>query len=483
MKRSHGLLIALAIVVVGLGAMLALLTWYVPRYIEQRVAAEARARGVELVAGDVSFGWQWLQVSNAKIALIGAPSIRAQVALIDVELAGFQPQRIELSGVDARVTGTLPRVLLELGEWTKRNPSAYDLPLVASRLELRVAETPGALPWLAVSRGFLTRTVAGAAFSAESCKLSGFELGRVGAGFSKQGSAVKLGFGDQSAQAAPLTLEASWGNAGGSLNTVLAPTKLGLLSAGLGVPLPFPEVVVSGDTTLGFATAALDSEAAGKSHFELKGWIPPHPPELSGFVFGDVTTIDSDLKLSSDRNRVTLSNTKLKAGKFELAGSGTIVRENLDLAADIELEGALPCDALAGAAAESRLGQLLGRVSARQGRRTAQAVVGGTVTVVIEVHARLSKLADARLVRRIGVGCGLKPLTLAELLELTPNAEDLAGIGDEVGKKLEDFGRNLGLPPVPSALKFPKLPLPNLLDPPAGTTGKQKDRPAPRPSR
>ena len=66
------------------------------------------------------------------------------------------------------------------------------------------------------------------------------------------------------------------------------------------------------------------------------------------------------------------------------------------------------------------------------------------------------------MTRKIGVGCGLKPLSLDELIRLTPNAKDLEAIGNEVGKKLETIGRDLGLPPVPSGLpalpSFPPLP-------------------------
>jgi hypothetical protein len=331
-------------------------------------------------------------------------------------------------------------VLLELGEWTKNHPEAYAAPLVASRVSVKVAEAPAAAPWLELSGGFLTRTVAGAAFSASSCKLSGFELGKVGAGYTATGGDVSIGFGDQSAQAAPLRLDASVTASGGSMKVALARTKLGLLGKSLGIALPLPEVEVASQAELTFPPTLEGGELKGKLSTSLHGFVPPHPPELDGFVFGDVTTFDSDFTVDGARSTVTLTSSKVKAGRFELGGGGTIVREGLDAKVDLAFKGSLPCDALAGAAAESRLGQLLGRASGKQGKRTALAIVRGEVSVDVAIHTRVSELLSAKPTQKIGVGCGLRPLSLRELLELTPNAKDLQAIGDEVGRKLEDIG-------------------------------------------
>jgi hypothetical protein len=483
-RRTHGLLLALGIVVVGVIGIVAGVLAYLPGYIEKRVVAEAKTRGIELTPGEVSFGIGWVQLSGAEAKLIGAPSFAAKIRLVDVSLEGFTPLQVQLSDVRVGVSGSLPRVLLELGEWTKNHPEAFAAPLIASKVTLRVAETAAGAAWLELSNGMLTRTVAGAAFSADSCKLSGFEIGKVGAGFTQGGGNVSIGFGDQSAQAAPLRLDASVDAKGaGKMTVALTPTKLGLLGQGIGVPLPLPDVIAEGKVELAFPPG-LSGEVTGKLNSSLTGFIPPHPPELDGFVFGDVTTFDTELRIDAARNRVTLSNSKVKAGKFELSGGGSVLREGSNASVDLDLKGTLPCDALAGAAAESRLGQLLGRASGKQGKRTALAIVRGDVSVEVGVKASTRDLANAKLTQKIGVGCGLRPLTLGELLALTPNAKDLQAIGDEVGKKLEGIGKDLGLPPVPSGLALPPLPtFPPLVPkaaPPA--TPPQKKLAAPAPS-
>jgi len=472
--------------VVGVVGIVGGILVYLPGYIEKRVVAEAKARGIDLAPGEVSFGFGWVQLSGASAKLIGAPSIAAKLKLVDVSLQGFQPVQVQLSGVQVGVSGSLPRVLLELGEWAKDHPDAFEAPLLASRVDVQVADVPAGAPWLQLSNGVLTRTLAGAAFSAQSCKLSGFEVGKVGAGFTKSGGDVSIGFGDQSAQVAPLRLDASVGPKGaGKMTVALTPTKLGLLGKGFGIPLPLPEVIASGTAELAFPPGLTDGEVTGKLSASLKGFVPPHPPELDGFVFGDETTFDTDLSVNAERSRVTLTDSQIQAGKFVLRGGGSVVREGLSANVDLDFKGVLPCDALAGAAAESRLGQLLGRASGRQGKRTALAIVRGEVSVDVAVKASTLDLNNAKLTQKIGVGCGLRPLSLSELLALTPNAKDLQAIGDEVGKKLEGIGKDLGLPPVPSGFSLPPLPplsLP-LVDPKATPTdAAPKNRPAPAPS-
>ncbi|HEY6077648.1 MAG TPA: hypothetical protein VIW29_02530, partial [Polyangiaceae bacterium] len=287
-----------------------------------------------------------------------------------------------------------------------------------------------------------------------------------------------------SAQAAPLRLDASLDATGaGKMLVVLTPTKLGLLGQGLGIPLPLPDVIASGDVELALPPGLTGGEVKGKLRSSLKGFVPPHPPELDGFVFGDLTTFDTDLSLDATRDRVSLTNAKLQAGKFQLTGGGSIVRQGPSATVDVLLKGTLPCDALAGAAAESRLGQLLGRASGRQGKRTALSIVRGDVSVEVGIQGNSLDLLHAKLTQKIGIGCGLRPLSLPELLALTPNDKELQDIGKELGHKLEDIGKELGLPPVPSGLALPPLPpLPSLQPPPAAPPKRKKELSPPAPS-
>ena len=63
-------------------------------------------------------------------------------------------------------------------------------------------------------------------------------------------------------------------NGAGKVGIVLTPTKLGLLSQGLGIPLPLPDVIASGNVELAFPPG-LAGEVKGKLSASLKGFVPP----------------------------------------------------------------------------------------------------------------------------------------------------------------------------------------------------------------
>ena len=82
--------------------------------------------------------------------------------------------------------------------------------------------------------------------------------------------------------------------------------------------------------------------------------------------------------------------------RVELAGGGTIVREEGHAIARLTFAGNLPCPALAGAAAESRLGHLLGRVAGKVAGAAARQLVEGSVAVEVRIAA------DTRAMREKG---------------------------------------------------------------------------------
>src|SRR5690606_18706848 len=87
------------------------------------------------------------------------------------------------------------------------------------------------------------------------------------------------------------------------------------------------------------------------------------------------------------------------------------------------LSGALPCNALASAVAQSRLGQALGKVTGK----AALQVLSGSVGVRVSIDADSRDPARPRVLKTITPGCGLKPLSLEELVklgELVPEALD-----------------------------------------------------------
>ena len=471
-KRWLLLFSILGAVLLG-GAALGLFV-LLPRYVESKVLSTAEAEGVSLKPESISFGWGWVQLSQVKVNLDRVRTVEMQVGRIDVALDGLSPLSIDLTNVDGLVIGSLSNVGLELGEWTKAHASAYSLPLSAKNVHVRFVEPAGAPPWLEVSGGELTRTKSGGVFAAPHTQLLGVDLGTVGAGFAREASSIALGFGETDLGRAPFRVEVSPGGATPTARFVLAPTAAERLAKPLGLGLLLSGtngITVSSETTVAFASGAAAGSVSGVSHLTLKGYIPPHPFELDGFIFGDTTTFDTKFALPATRDRITLTETRLAAGKFELSGGGLLSRASDHSEATLNLSGELPCSALAGVEAQSRLAKLLGAQLAGKAGKLAEKVVNGSVHVGLKFSADTRKLSDAHIERTIGVGCGLRPLSLADIRKLLPadvNAflESLPPLPNDLSS-LPGLPTALpsNLPPLPSgmpALPSGLPPLPNL---------------------
>jgi ADP-dependent NAD(P)H-hydrate dehydratase / NAD(P)H-hydrate epimerase len=462
------------LLLLGLAALLVLggagitLTVLLPSWVRAKVLSTAQAEGVTLEPRDIAFGWGWVQITQTKATLDHVRSVAIQVGRIDVALDGLTPTSIELSNVDGQVLGSLTNVGLELSEWTQSYPAAYALPLSAKNVHAAFVDQAGAAPWLDVAGGTLTHTTSGGVFAAEHARFLGVDWGKVGAGFSRQNSAIALGFGEADLGRAPFRVEVSLTPPTPTAKFTLAATAAERLAKPLGVAVPVQGVVVSAEITLAFANpgrgAAANEAIQGTLNVTLKGYVPPHPFELDGFIFGDTTTFDGKFTVPPLRDRVTLSEAHLEAGAFELRGSGLIVRSSDRSQANLTLSGQLPCSALASVEANSRVSKILGSELGARAGQFAEKLSNGSVAIGLTVAADTANLAAAKVERTIGIGCGLRPLTWAELGKVVPLPPDVNALLQSLPTLPLDLS-NLpalaalpsGLPPLPSGA--PVLPV------------------------
>src|SRR5262249_5015554 len=88
---------------------------------------------------------------------------------------------------------------------------------------------------------------------------------------------------------------------------------------------------------------------------KLDGYTPPHPRELDGIVFGTTTSLRAKLTLESLAN-LALGAVAVETGALKLVGSGHY-RWGLGALA-LDLDGAIPCSALAASSASAHFGPL-----------------------------------------------------------------------------------------------------------------------------
>ena len=458
--KTRRLLLALALgflLLIGLAA--AVLWVMVPRLIEREVVSRARDQGIELELGALDFGWEWARITQSKARLIDVQGLTLRIDTLDVDLDGFDLKGLAFNGLAVEADGSLPKLALELAAWTKRFPQAYALPVSARGVKVEWRPEPGR-PWLELSGGSIASTAAGTVVTAEGTRVAGANVGRVGATWTKTASSVVLGLGETDAAKSPLRIDVDFTAARPKVVLKLAPTPLERLADPFAVKLPVQGVSATAEMTLEFAAREAEMPERGVARGELRGWIPPHPAELDGFVFGDTTVVESQLEFAPDGSQAKLVETRITAGKFVLSGGGTLSRESDQAHLALDLRGSLPCDALAGVAAESRLGRLLGQPAGKTAGSVARQIIGGSVSVRVQVDGGTRDLDAARVTRSIGIGCGLKPLTLDDLRRLgeTLRLDELSKLPEELNKLSEKFPGALpsGLPPAPSG--FPAIP-------------------------
>jgi hypothetical protein len=455
-RTSRLILVLAGTSIALLGASAAALWLALPAFVKGEVARRASEQGMTLSYDSLDFGWNWAELKQVKAKLIGVDGLTLAIDRLDTDLDVLKLERVDLTGVSVTATGSLPALGLALGAWSKRYASAFSLPLFAKNLGATWRPEPSEPPWLEITNGGVASTPGGSIVTAEHAKVAGIDAGRVGATWIPSATSVALGLGESDLAKAPLRVIVDLSAAKPKVGFALAVTPLERLAGPLAVALPVHGIAAGMSAGFEFPAKEAILPERGAVRAEIHGFIPPHPAELDGFVFGDTTLVETNLAFSPDGKSVTLSGTRLTAGRFVLDGGGSLVRTPDAAELKLDLHGALPCDALASAAAASRVGRLLGHVQGTRAGSVARQAIGGSVGVRVQVAASTKNLAGATVTRSIGIGCGLKPLTLADVARLgeTLLPSDLSELSEDVQKltpKLPD-----GTPLIPSGL----LPLP-----------------------
>jgi len=363
---------------------------------------QAKAHGIELQMDDLEVGWGWARLTGVKFGLEGVPSMQGQAVYLHVTARGIEPQRIDVGGLKLEVAGSPADVALQLGHWTRRYPKAYALPVVTRGAQVRWRPTPGAEPWANLSEVDIEAQPPGRKLTAKQAKLAGLEFGTFEAAWSPGATSVTLGLGKGKPEDAPIRAVVDHAKSPATAQLTLEPVAVGYLARPFGTPpVDLANVQVG---AVAFATLNDDGSVDGSLKVRLPGYIPPHPPELAGFVFGEETRFDTKFQVSANHERATFTESEAQSGAFKLKGGGSAERHPTHARVRLKMVGHLPCNELAKASAETRLGKTWGPLLGG----LARGALSGSVGVTVEVDADTRKLSHAKLVKKIGIGCGLK---------------------------------------------------------------------------
>ncbi|MFO0614925.1 MAG: hypothetical protein U0414_20215 [Polyangiaceae bacterium] len=154
------------------------------------------------------------------------------------------------------------------------------------------------------------------------------------------------------------------------------------------------------------ATARIDLSGAnptGAFQSTLEHYVPPHPVELNGIVFGDATKASGEFTMQGAR--VDLTKLHVAAGALVLDGTGKVTLEEGGRV-DLDLSGSVACNALA----VSAIGAHLGMGAALLTGHLAGGHITGSVGVHLTVTLRARDAAHPEIHPSAQLHCGLKIL-------------------------------------------------------------------------
>lgn len=440
---------------------------YLPDLVYQRVRAAALSNGVELVHCEgFEFTREGLSVTHVTLKQCAFKSTlpmqpAGTLEQLDVDLKDEVPTRIVALGADVKLVGEA-KILELYGELGSRG----DTEIFAQRIRVSWVSSADAPPRLVIND--LTRLAADEPWRGEL--LIGEDLG----GRFSFGKELTLDLAQRGNAANTLHLSADLARFSATGNVDLAGLPVTALVGVLfhNVPAELLTVQLRGNARFDLPFGLNPKQPKGHFKFTFDGLTFPVPREVAGLVYDTSPEIEGDVTLNRTFSKFKVDNLSFVTGSLRMKGTANVERTGLDTHWRTTLRGPLPCEAIARAAAKIHLSGLpLGTELAQAAARISKQAIKGSVEIIVGLDAVSQDLAAAKLVKTIGVGCGLKPLPLvgaaADLLKELPTPQlggsglggsglggsGLAGSVEELLKELPSLSNLPQLPKLPGLTK------------------------------
>jgi hypothetical protein len=422
-----------AFIVLGsfiLGATLAAAVLYARHVVETTVFKVARAADVRLQVREIRWGLGFVQIFDSHLEFARVPGLTVDVRRLDIDFAATNIQKILLSGIDVHAAGD-PQVLYRDGTRELARLRTVKLPgeTKTSRPEIEYRELgldwQGNLPmvsrarlenvrWTEAPTGTPTAGETEVTIKATRALIGTWETSPFAIVFRAQKEGFDLGFGESFATA---KWSVSYRDGTDGPLAVLGFTAVDIpeLIAQFGnaqSPEALAKARADGVLTAQFDPSTL--KVLGKLTARLSGFLPPHPQELKGYAFKDTTRLDVTFTSDPLLNVAELPVIQLVNGDLALLGNGRVERTPTGAKVRADLATRLDCVTLAKGFATTDVGGALGA----WGQKNAAKALRGSVAVRVQLDADTDHFADAKVVKRIGIGCGLRPLSIEDFLSL-----------------------------------------------------------------
>lgn len=401
--RSRRLRPALIAVLCFVGAFAVVLAASSKRLLRWYVLDQARARGVLIESAVIESGWGSVRLRDARFSLRGVDSISARAQLVEVGLRRTNPVRLSVHGLDLEATGAISVVTSQVLAWSRGHTQTSDLPIHVDPVNLTWRQDKGAAPMLTVMKAAASPQADGGRIVASKVLVAGFELDKVSVAWKSGQREIAVGVGCDDPMSAPLRITVTR-DAPFVARFTWQPALLSEIAAPFGLGHGLPALQTEGSVEVKFADTR--GPIDGTAHVVVHGFVPPHPVELNGIVFGDKTSADAKFSVPEDRSGAGLTDVKLVAGAFKLEGAGSVKRVEDHGVINLKLSGSIPCTSLAASAAVGRLGKVIGGLLGDVARQR----LSGAITVGVTIEADSRDLGAAKVKDSIGGACTVRLL-------------------------------------------------------------------------
>lgn len=393
--RIFAVLLVLVGIVVGVGVS------NYRQYIRDWIVRDALKRGFVLDFADFELQPDLVQLSRVHVTMVDVPGIEASFDTLKVHLQDLRPLKIEGQKSIVDVSGSPDELQRGLVTFAKTHQESVHLSLIFDG-EYRYGS--GGKP-IVVFTGHVESPGNGELSLDGSFRIRDTNLGSLAMRRSKNNK-VELGFGLTLSDKPVVSLAFDALEVPFRSTVTFASQKVDDVCRALAVPVPKG---LEGSTVAGTISFVLDGALPDKPHhgtgaFVVTGWVPPHPRELDGIVFGKTTKLGATFEVTPDLGEVRFTKATVDAGALHLEGKGNVLREGLSARTKLDLVGNVPCSELGASAIGSHVRGFVGDLL----RGMARATMGGTVKIRVTVEGDTNSPSEAKVQQAVDIGCRLR---------------------------------------------------------------------------
>lgn len=400
--RKRPRIFQIFVVIVLLGALVVTIGVATHRtFIRDWIVKDARERGFILEFADFALQPDLVELSRASVTMVGVPGVEARFETLRVHLQDLEPLKIEGEKSIIDVNGSPDELQQGLVGFAKTHQNSVQLPLVFAG-EFRYGT--GGKP-IVLLNGNVESPGDGALSFGGTFQIWEMKLGSLSMRRSKDNKVdVGLGLKLSDKPIVSVALDASAIPFKGSVKFGAQKVDDVCRSFALPVPKGLEGAFVEGTVTFVIDGALPTNPHHGTGAFVLTGWVPPHPRELDGIVFGKTTKLGATFEVLPDLGEVRFTKASVDAGALHLEGKGNVVRDGLSARTKMDLVGNVPCTELGASAIGSHVPGFVGDIL----RGVARMTMGGTVKIRVTVDADSKSLSTAKVDQAVEIGCRLR---------------------------------------------------------------------------